>query len=117
MQHSLALWSMTKYLRVARDRFLPGIGFRSIIPVLKSDGGSMAVTTQIRSVHSNRNSQLTQQLEKESVVSRLTGRVIQITLALYLLPALLAVLAVGGVGISILKFCQLFSRLIQTSVD
>jgi hypothetical protein len=74
----------------------------------------MAVTTQIRSVHSNRNSQLTQQLEKESVVSRLTGRVIQITLALYLLPALLAVLAVGGVGISILKFCQLFSRLIQT---
>jgi uncharacterized membrane protein len=77
----------------------------------------MAVTTQTRSAHSNRNSQLTHQLEEESVVSRLTGRVVQIILALYLLPALLAVLAVGGVGIFILKFCQLFSRPIQTSVD
>jgi hypothetical protein len=77
----------------------------------------MAVMTQIRSVHSTTNVQLAHQLEEESVVFRLVGRAIQITLALYLLPALLAVLAVGGLGIFIFKFSQLFSRPIQTSVD
>lgn len=37
-----------------------------------------------------------------------TGRLIQITLAVYLLPVLLPVLAVGGIGIILLAVSQLF---------
>jgi hypothetical protein len=69
----------------------------------------MALTTQIRSARSKAIIQLAQASEKESFVSRLAGRLIQITLALYLLPALLGVLVVGGIGIFILKFSQLLT--------
>ena len=77
----------------------------------------MAVTTQLRSARSKAIVQLAQTSEEESSVSRLAGRLIQITLALYLLPALLAVLVVGGVGIFILKFSQLFMGIMRTSAD
>jgi hypothetical protein len=41
--------------------------------------------------------------EDDSIASHLAGRLIQITLALYLLPALMAVFVVGGAGICLLK--------------
>ena len=69
----------------------------------------MALTTQLRPTRSKAIVQLAQTLDEESSVSRLAGRLIQITLALYLLPALLAVLVVGGIGIFILKFSQLLT--------
>ena len=47
--------------------------------------------------------------KKRSFVSPLAGRLIQITLALYLLPALLIVLAVAGVGILSLVVSQPFT--------
>jgi hypothetical protein len=67
----------------------------------------MALTTQLRRTHSEAIIQLAHASDAESSASRLAGRLIQITLALYLLPALLAVLIVGGVGIFILKFVLL----------
>jgi hypothetical protein len=76
----------------------------------------MAVTTQLRFARSAI-LQGAQAPEQESVVFHLAGRLSQITLALYLLPALLAVLVVGGVGIFILKLSQLFSGPIKTPVD
>jgi len=48
-------------------------------------------------------------LKERSFVSPLAGRLIQITLALYLLPALLIVLAVAGVGILSLVVSQPFT--------
>ena len=69
----------------------------------------MALTTQLRSTCSKAIVQLAQASDEESSVSRLAGRLIQITLALYLLPALLAVLVVGGIGIFILKFSHLLT--------
>ena len=70
----------------------------------------MALTTQLRSARSEAVVQLAAQAwEEECSASRLAGRLIQITLALYLLPALLAVLVVGGIGIFILKFSQLLT--------
>jgi hypothetical protein len=77
----------------------------------------MALTTQLRSARSKAIVQLAQASDEESSVSRLAGRLIQITLALYLLPALLAVLVVGGIGIFILKFSQLLTTLTKGSLN
>jgi hypothetical protein len=74
----------------------------------------MGVTTQLE--RSKAIVQLTQVQEEESVNSHLAGRLIQITLAVYLLPALMAVIVVGGAGICLLKFGQLFTGLVQTSL-
>lgn len=77
----------------------------------------MAMTSQLPSARSRAIVQLAQTSEEESVFSHLAGRLIQITLALYLLPALLAVLAIGGVGIFILKFSRFFSGSLKMPVD
>jgi serine kinase of HPr protein (carbohydrate metabolism regulator) len=77
----------------------------------------MAVTTQLRYTHPKEIVQLAQAQEDESVASHLAGRLIQITLAIYLLPALMAVFVVGGVGICLLKFGQLLTGPIQRSVE
>ena len=77
----------------------------------------MVLTTQLRSARSKAIIQLSQASGEESSVSRLAGRLIQITLALYLLPALLAVLVVGGIGIFILKFSQLLTTLTKGSLN
>ena len=45
--------------------------------------------------------------DRRPVVSDHAGRLIQIALALYLLPALLVVLAVGGVGMTMLAVGRL----------
>ena len=69
----------------------------------------MAVMTQPQSARPKAIIQLTEPLEEQPVLSHLAGRLIQITLAIYLIPALLAVLVVGGAGILILKCSQLFT--------
>jgi hypothetical protein len=69
----------------------------------------MAVMTQLRSASSTAILQRAEPSEQQSVVSHLAGRLIQITLAFYLLPALLAVLVIGGMGILILKVGQLLT--------
>jgi hypothetical protein len=68
----------------------------------------MTMMTQLRSASSQAVVRITRPSEKHSVVSRLAGRLIQITLALYLLPALLIVVVVGGVGILALMVSRLF---------
>lgn len=77
----------------------------------------MAMMPQLPSASSKAIVQLAKAAEEESAISHLAGRLIQITLALYLLPALLAVLAVGGVGIFILKFIRFFSGPLKMPVD
>jgi hypothetical protein len=77
----------------------------------------MAGMTQLHSPRSKATSQLLLSSQEESVLSHLAGRLIQITLAAYLLPALLAVLMVGGVGIFILTYSQLYMGLMRTSVE
>ena len=77
----------------------------------------MALTTQLRPTRSKAIIQLAQTLDEESSISRLAGRLIQITLALYLLPALLAVLLVGGIGIFIFKFSQLLTTSTKRSLS
>jgi len=55
-------------------------------------------------------------VDNRSVKRDLAGRLIQIALALYLVPALLVVLVVGGVGMLVLTVGRLFSGPIQRSV-
>ena len=74
----------------------------------------MALMAQLRSVRPTSIVQLVKQSE-ESVVAHVAGRLIQITLALYLLPALLIVLAVGGIGMFIIKTSQLITGPVKSS--
>jgi hypothetical protein len=75
----------------------------------------MAIITELRSGPSKELVQLANPSVQESVISHLAGRLIQVTLAFYLLPALLVVLAVGGLGILILKIGNLFMGSIERS--
>jgi hypothetical protein len=77
----------------------------------------MAVITQLRFPRSKVASELTQSSEEESVVSHLAGRLIQITLAVYLSPALLAVLMVGGIGIFFMKCSRLYVGLAKIPTE
>jgi hypothetical protein len=74
----------------------------------------MALMAQLRSARPTSIVQPAKQSD-ESVVAHVAGRLIQITLALYLLPALLIVLAVGGIGIFIIKTSQLITGPVKRS--
>jgi hypothetical protein len=63
----------------------------------------MTAMTRLRSVRSDTVVELAGPADHYSALYYFTGRLIQITLALYLLPAFLIVLTVGGVGILVLK--------------
>jgi hypothetical protein len=80
-----------------------------MVPALKSGGVPMTVITHLRSTNSTAILQRAEPLEQKPVVSHLVGRLIQIALAFYLLPALLAVLVIGSMGILILKAAQLLT--------
>jgi hypothetical protein len=54
-------------------------------------------------------------LDKPSTASDRSRRVIQVVLALYLLPALLVVLAIGGLGMLIIGFAQLLTGPVRAS--
>ena len=55
----------------------------------------------------------TKGMDREHVGGALAGRLLQVALAVYLLPALLIVLAVGGVGMLILAA----SRILRTPIS
>jgi hypothetical protein len=69
----------------------------------------MTTMTRLRAASSEIVAQARGPSKERSFVSHLAGRLIQITLALYLLPALLIVLAVGGAGILSLMLSQPFT--------
>ena len=55
--------------------------------------------------------------EKPSHAGHLAGRVIQIALAIYLLPALLVVLSVGSVGMVVMAGRRLFSGVVRAPLS
>jgi hypothetical protein len=73
--------------------------------------------TQLRPTPSKTLARMTEASEGQSVVTHLVGRLIQITLALYLLPAFLVVLLVGGVGILIIRASHFLTGAIERSAD
>ena len=77
--------------------------------VFKSGGGSMTTTTSLCSANSQAIIEVAGPSEQPSLTAHFAGRLIQITLALYLLPALLIVLLVGGVGILAVLVSRLFT--------
>jgi hypothetical protein len=77
----------------------------------------MTMMTQLEPVRSRAVVPITGLIKRGSIVDHFAGRLIQLTLALYLLPALVVVLAVGGVGILILKASQFLTGPIKRPVD
>ena len=55
--------------------------------------------------------------ERPSHPSRLVGRVIQVALAIYLLPALLVVLSVGSLGMLVLAGGRLLSGVVRAPLS
>jgi hypothetical protein len=77
----------------------------------------MAVMTHLRPTPSKTLVRMAEAPEEQSVVTYLAGRLIQITLALYLLPAFLVVLLVGGGGILLIRISHLLTGAIERSAD
>jgi hypothetical protein len=75
----------------------------------------MTTITRLRSLRSNAVIQLPEPVDKDSDPYHLVGRMIQITLAVYLLPALFIVLVVGGAGILVLKIGRILTDLFERS--
>jgi hypothetical protein len=73
----------------------------------------MITMTQLRPVHSEVIGQIAEPSDQHSAMCHLAGRLIQVTLALYLLPAFLVVLMVGGLGILTLKTCRGLAGLLE----
>jgi len=71
---------------------------------------------QQRSARLRTVSQVSKSMDKRSDYTDLAGRLIQMALALYLIPALLIVLVVGGVGMLVLTVGRLLTGPIQRSV-
>jgi hypothetical protein len=74
-------------------------------------GGSMTVITRMRSVCPTAAVQLGGAPDDRPVFYHMLGRLIQIVLAFYLLPALFIVLVVGSTGMLALRIGQGFSRI------
>jgi hypothetical protein len=71
----------------------------------------MATMTQLQSVRANTVAHLAEPADEHAVSYHLLGRLIQITLTLYLLPAFLIVFVVAGMGIMALKIDRLLTDL------
>jgi hypothetical protein len=72
----------------------------------------MTTMTQLQSMRASEDTQFGQLAEERAPSHHLVGRLIQITLTLYLLPAFLVVLVVGGVGIVLLNINRVFKDLL-----
>jgi len=83
---------------------------------LESSKESTVMTTHQQSAGLQTVTRMSKLVDNRSVKRDLAGRLIQIALALYLVPALLVVLVVGGVGMLVLTVGRLFSGPIQRSV-
>jgi hypothetical protein len=86
---------------------------RVVIAALETGGESMTAATQLRPVCSEAVSQLVGPANHDSALYHFVGRLIQISLALYLLPAFLVVVMVSGVGILVLKTCRGLANLLE----
>lgn len=73
----------------------------------------MTTTTHFQSVHVNAVAHLPKPADDHTASHHLVGRLIQITLTLYLLPAFLVVLVVGGMGIVVLKVDRVLTDLFK----
>jgi hypothetical protein len=73
----------------------------------------MTTITHFRSVRVNTVAHLPGPANDHALSQHLVGRLIEITLTLYLLPAFLIVLVVGGVGIVVLKIDRLLTDLFE----
>lgn len=73
----------------------------------------MTTMAQLRSVRSDLVVELAGPVDHHSVLYHFFGRLIQITLALYLLPAFLAVVVVGSIGILALKTYRRLTNLLE----
>ncbi len=73
----------------------------------------MTTMTRMQSMHANGDTQFGEPAEARAVSHHLVGRLIQISLTLYLLPALLVVFMVGGAGIVLLKIDRVFKDLLE----
>lgn len=71
----------------------------------------MTSMTQSQTVRSDEIIQLPDRVDGDSAPYQLAGRIIQITLAVYLLPALLVVLMVGGLGILVMRIGRVLTDL------
>ena len=87
--------------------------FKAVDAALESGDESMTTIAQSRSMRSRPAVQLAGPADEYSVSYHLVGRLIQITLAVYLLPALFFVLVVGGAGILVLKTGRVFWDLLD----
>jgi hypothetical protein len=76
-------------------------------------GGSMTTMTQLQARHRNRDTEFGEPAEERAAGHHLVGRLIQITLTFYLLPAFLVVLVVGGLGIVVLKIDRACKDLLE----
>ena len=65
--------------------------------------------TQSRPVRLQPVTLMSESRDKRSVGSNLTGRLIRVILALYLIPALMIVLTVGGMGMLVLAIGRIFT--------
>jgi len=72
--------------------------------------------TQPRSAHLRVVARVPNVMYARPVIGDLAGRLIQMALALYLIPALLMVLVVGGMGMLVLTVARLFTGPIRRSV-
>ena len=73
----------------------------------------MTTMTQLQPVRSEGVGQFTGLANHDFVPYHFVGRLIQISLALYLLPAFLGGVLIGGVGILVLKTCRGLSNLLE----
>ena len=76
----------------------------------------MVMTGQSRSSRLRRPSRVSAAIDRRTGASDRTGRLIRMVLGIYLLPALLVVLVVGGVGILVVAVGKLVEGPIQSSV-
>jgi hypothetical protein len=73
----------------------------------------MTTLTHFQSVRVNAVAQLPEPADNHAPLLHLVGRLIQIALSLYLLPAFLVVLVVSGVGIVVLKIDRILTDLFR----
>jgi hypothetical protein len=79
---------------------------QALVVFFEFDGGLMTAITRLQSVYSTTAVQLGGPTNDRPVLYHMLGRLIQITLALYLLPVLFIVLVVGGIGMLALRIGQ-----------
>jgi hypothetical protein len=85
------------------------LGTWAVVSALEAGNGFTVMITEQRLTRLRPIALLLASHDGRPVVSDRAGRVIQIALAIYLMPALLVVLVVGGIGMMVLAVGRLVS--------